>query len=107
MMQAPVSRCLPKEAGYFCAGFGSEGRCEPTEAPAEGQENLLDVDVRLASGEVLVILHLEIAMVAVVVEVSEPICAAHRDIVGPLVFGTEAHGRAIGVELVAYLGKRL
>ena len=106
-MQAPVSRCLSKEAGYPCSDVGSEGRSEPTEAPVEGQENLLDVYVRLALGKMVVIVELEVAVIAGIFEIGEPIFAAQRYRIGPLVFGTETHRNAIGIEAVTDLGERL
>jgi hypothetical protein len=74
---------------FFC-DLRSEGQSKAAEAPVEGEENLLDVYVRRASGEVVVILEVEEAVAAGIFEIGEAIFAAERQIVGEFVFGTGA-----------------
>jgi hypothetical protein len=64
---------------FFC-DLRSEWQSKAAEAPVEREENLLDVYVRRASGEVVVILEVEEAVAAGIFEIGEAIFAAERQI---------------------------
>src|SRR6185312_10137246 len=79
------------------------GGTKPAEAPIEGKQHALDVDIHVITvAEVAPIAAVtgEIAVVVEIVEIGEAILAADRQVVGELPLDAAAEGYAIGADIV-------